>query len=246
MNLPKELQAKIAMRPVVTLAEGANQGADLSPWCGPVFNQLQEGSCTACTTRDYLLWLQKKLGYAPIIEPSVNAIYYFGRQIFGDLSTDNGATVADAFEGTITYGVIPASDDTYVPATLYTPPPLSDAVFHATSFQRLAPTTASIRASLDAGVPVGIAVGVDQTLFRPAGYQGDMIVDTGANVPNEGHGIFSMAYRPDAKYGFLYKFQNSWGTGYGVGGFAWFTEAYLTANLYEVCTLAIAPKEGHA
>lgn len=232
-------KALIAMRPTVALVEGANQGADLSQWCGSVFNQEEEGSCTACTTRDYLLWLQNKLGYDPITHPDVQALYYFGRLICGDLMQDDGSTVLDAFQASITYGIIPSTDESYTPQTLYTPPPVQDVAFHALAVRNLTPTTQSLRAVLDSGVPAGIAMGVCQSLFTPTTYNGMAVVDYGNVVPNEGHAILCVGYKPDPKFSYLYKIQNSWGTGYGDGGFVWLTESYLTQLLAEVCALTI-------
>jgi len=228
----------------ITIPAGANQGADLSQWCGPVFNQEQEGSCTACTCRDYLLWLQNKYGYSaqtmpPSIDPSVNAIYYYARKIYGDLMQDAGSTGHDAMLAVTEYGVIPSSDDQYSESTLFTPPPIQDVVYKAIETNALAANTASIRASLDAGKPVGIGVAVMTTLFSPQIVDGMAIVDVGSIIP-EGHEIFVVAYEPNPNYGgYLYKFQNSWGTAYGVGGFAWFTERYLDQMLFEVNQLDI-------
>lgn len=235
-RLSESYRERLKYHEGVTLPGGANQGADLSQWCGPVFNQQQEGSCTACTTRDLIWWLENKYGYPVIIDPAVNALYFFGRKIFGDLAEDDGSTLADTTEGAVTYGVIPTSDDQYSEVTLYTQPPLMDVAFKAISRTPLAPTTANIRASLDSGQPVGISVTVMQSLFYPAA---GGIVDVGAVVPDEGHAIFVCAYKPDATHGYIYKFQNSWGTDYGVEGFGWFTEAYLGGCLEEVVQMDI-------
>ncbi len=243
MKVSDELVTKIQQRATAALAlsAGANQGADLSGWCGPVFDQQQEGSCTACTTRDFLLWLQNKYGYKLVVDPSVNALYYFARQIFGDLNTDGGSTVQDAFQSAITHGIIPTSDEVYSRDTLFSEPPMQDVAFKATSLQNLPANTASIRASLDNGTPVGVAVLVDQTLFTPGDTPDGIIglVDVYTAVPNEAHAVLIVAYRTHPTYGYLYKFQNSWGAGYGDRGYAWFTEAYMTKNLFEVCTLDI-------
>ncbi|WP_436663533.1 glycoside hydrolase domain-containing protein [Alicyclobacillus acidoterrestris] len=221
------------------LAAASNQGADLSQWCGSVFDQGQEGACADCTTRDFLLWLQNKYGYSPVVDPSVNANYYFARLMYGDLNTDGGSSLHDAFQAAITYGVIPSSDFAFGPNTLYVEPPLQDVAFQASSLEDLPISTEAIRASLDSGVPVGISILVMQTLNSPTLYNGIHIVDAGTVEPNQGHGVFVVAYKPDPTYGYLYKFQNSWGTAYGDGGFAWFTEAYLQKCLVEVCTLDI-------
>ncbi|WP_206922800.1 glycoside hydrolase domain-containing protein [Alicyclobacillus suci] len=221
------------------LAPASNQGADLSQWCGSVFDQGQEGACADCTTRDFLLWLQNKYGYSPVIDPSVNANYYFARLMYGDLNTDGGSSLHDAFQAAVTYGVIPSSDFAFGPNTLYVEPPLQDVAFQASSLEDLPISTEAIRASLDSGVPVGISILVMQTLYSPTMYDGMHIVDAGTVEPNQGHGVFVVAYKPDPTYGYLYRFQNSWGTSYGDNGFAWFTEAYLKQCLVEACTLDI-------
>ena len=101
---------RIAKISHVEIPAGANQGADLSQWCGPVFNQQQEGSCTACSCRDYLLWLQNKYGYSaqttpPYTDPSVNAIYYYARLLCGDLTVDEGSSEYNAMLAAVKYGV---------------------------------------------------------------------------------------------------------------------------------------------
>jgi len=244
-RLTDTYRKRLAQMNRVAIPAGANQGADLSQWCGPVFDQQQEGSCTACSCRDYLLWLQNKYGYSakttpPYTDPSVNAIYYYARLLCGDLTVDEGSTEYNAMLAAVEYGVIPTSDDPYGENTLFTPPPLQDVVFKATEARNLLATTASIRASLDAGVPVGIAVQVMSTLFNPQIINGKAIVDWGTAYP-EGHGIFVVAYEPTTEFkgGYIYKFQNSWGTDYGIGGYAWFTELYLGGMLGEVVQLDI-------
>jgi len=228
----KRTMAAVALSPV------HNQGADLSQWCGAVFNQLQEGSCTACETRDHLLWKQNRYGYVPVTDPNVQILYYFGRKVFGDLNSDNGATIHDAHYAAINNGVWPASVEAYNKSTLFTVPS-GDPTFNASEQQDLQPTTANIRASLDSGVPVGVAVEVDRTLFNPTLYDGMHIADVTTQVLGEGHALFIPTYKTDPAHGYLYKYQNSWGEGYGDKGFAWFTEAYLQKYLYELGTLDI-------
>ncbi len=226
------------LKTAIALTIGHNLGADVSQWCGSVFNQLQQGSCTACTARDYLWWLQNRYGYPIKTDPSVDGIYYFGRKIYGDLTVDGGATVTDSFAGTVQYGVIPTADWQYNETDLFAEPPLTDVAWKAKGATVLTGGTAAIRASLDAGIPVGISVEVDDILFNPTLYNGMYLVDVGTST-GEGHAVFDPAYKPDPVHEYLYKFQNSWDTTYGDNGFAWFTEASLKKNLMEVVQLDI-------
>jgi hypothetical protein len=237
MHANREAAKKVAIAaPFNALA---NQGSDYTQYCGPVPDQGTEGSCTAETTRNHVWWKQNRYGYKTIIDPAINAIYYFARQIYGDLSTDGGSTINDAYQGGITYGIISTLNDLYNTGTLYTQPPLADVVFKCTSKTQLATTTAAIRASLDSGEPVGISMAVMQTLFSPV----NGVVDVGPICPNEGHGQFVCGYKTDPQYQYLYKIQGSWGTGYGLNGFIYITEAYLDQCLWEAFQLDIPKNE---
>ena len=228
----KSAQANISFVPF-----SVAKGVDLSQWCGPVFDQGIEESCTACTVRDYLLWLQNKYNYNPIIDPSVNAIYYYGRLLFGNTSANTGCMLSYSMQGTVLYGVIPTEDDPYGADTLYTWPSSYDAVFVPTGTQSLVATTANIRSTLDSGQPVGISILVMQSLSIPV----NGVIDISEKVPNKSHAVFCCAYKPDPVYEYLYKIQNSWGTLYGENGYAWLTEAYLKEGLWEICVLDISP-----
>ncbi|WP_062306528.1 glycoside hydrolase domain-containing protein [Alicyclobacillus sendaiensis] len=223
-------------------AESSGNGVDLSQYCGPVINQLAEGSCTACTVRDYIWWLQNKYGYPQPVDPSVNGLYYWGRLITGDLTQDRGSTFEAVATGAMVWGVVPSSVDPLSENTLYVQPQWSDVVMQASSCTVISPTTASLRAMLDSGKPVGIAIQVTSALYQPTVYNGLYVVDGGTVEQGVGHEIIVVGYQPDPTYGYLYKFQNSWGTGYGNGGFAYFSEAFLQKYMLDAATMDIPQK----
>lgn len=227
---------------VTAQPESSGNGVDLSQYCGPVINQLAEGSCTACTVRDYIWWLQDKYGYPQPMDPSVNGLYYWGRLITGDLSADKGSTFEAVATGAMVWGVVPSSVDPLSENTLYVQPQWSNAVMQASSCTVISPTTASLRTMLDSGKPVGIAIQVTSALYQPTVYNGLYVVDGGTVEQGVGHEILVVGYQPDPTYGYLYKFQNSWGTGYGNNGFAYFSEAFLQKYLLDAAIMDIPQK----
>ncbi|MCL6443639.1 MAG: DUF1906 domain-containing protein [Alicyclobacillus sp.] len=224
-----------------TQSVSSGNGVDLSQYCGPVINQLAEGSCTACTVRDYIWWLQNKYGYPQPVDPSVNGLYYWGRLITGDLEQDKGSTFEAVATGAMIWGVVPSSVDPLSENTLYVQPQWSDVVMQASSCTVISPTTASLRSMLDSGKPVGIAIQVTSELYLPTVYDGLYVVDGGTVEQGVGHEVLVVGYQPDPKYGFLYKFQNSWGPNYGNNGFGYFSEAFLQKYLLDAAVMDIPP-----
>ncbi|SIS88008.1 glycoside hydrolase domain-containing protein [Alicyclobacillus vulcanalis] len=222
--------------------ESSGNGVDLSQYCGPVINQLAEGSCTACTVRDYIWWLQNKYGYPQPVDPSVNGLYYWGRLITGDLTADKGSTFEAVATGAMVWGVVPSSVDPLSENTLYVQPQWSDVVLQASSVTVISPTTASLRAMLDSGKPVGIAIQVTSELYLPTVYDGLYVVDGGTVEQGVGHEVLVVGYQPDPTYGYLYKFQNSWGPDYGNNGFGYFSEAFLQKYMLDAAVMDIPQK----
>lgn len=241
LNRIKRRQKLLAVT-VQPAPESSGNGVDLSQYCGPAINQLAEGSCTACTVRDYIWWLQNKYGYPNPIDPSVNGLYYWGRFITGDLTADKGSTFEDVATGAMVWGVVPSSVDPLTPDTLYQQPQWSDVVLQATDVQSISPTTVALRATLDSGKPVGIAIQVTSALFNPTAYNGLYVVDGGNIEHGMGHEVLVVGYQPDPTYGYLYKFQNSWGPNYGNNGFGYFSEAFLQKYLLDAAIMDIPQK----
>ncbi len=232
-----------AQQAVVLTDTDLPEEVDLSADDGPVTNQYTEGSCTAETLAHNLLWWQRKLGYSPIVTPSVNASYYIGRLIYGDLLQDDGSTLLDTYLGAVRYGVWANQTDPYNLNTLYQKPPSGDAAFKAKTAQVAPATPLSIRQLLAAGNPPGIAFLVYESLFYPVA---GVVRIRGSKKLDEGHAEFAVGYKPDAENPgkYLYKVEGSWGTDYGEAGYAWIDEDYLENALMEVCTIAI-PEPTH-
>src|SRR4051812_22559983 len=68
---------------------------DLRPFCGPIYDQGQLGSCTGNAQAGLLQFMQKSQKYMDFI-PSRLFIYYWSRYFEGTVMTDSGATVADS------------------------------------------------------------------------------------------------------------------------------------------------------
>jgi C1A family cysteine protease len=196
-----------------------------------VYDQGQLGSCTGNGTGGaYQFQLMNETGIVSF-EPSRLAIYYYARVPEGTTSTDAGATIKDAIQGVITYGVCPESVWPY-DITKFADEPSAQAQAAMLKHKGLryynvdnTDKTLLVNALLQ-GHPVVFGFTVYES------FESQVVADTGIVPmpgPNEqilgGHCCDIWAYNADEDY-FLCR--NSWGIGWGKNGYFHMPAAYLT------------------
>jgi len=205
----------------------------------PIFDQGNEGSCTANAGIRFFRWLALKhptLVPGPHATLSRQAQYYWERALpwNDDTNQDAGASTRDIYRVLQVIGTCPEADDPYLPSTIYSnpgPKAVADAYhrrikdyYRITSVQNLKLMLASGQAGT-----VGFALSPENAAsldaVGPSGIWTPNLTDTNAN---EGHETFLHGY-DDSVNGGSFLFDNSWGAAWGAEGKFWMPYDFLEA-----------------
>lgn len=205
---------------------------DLRPECPTVvYDQLTLGSCTANAIAGALEFEQIKQSLTTFI-PSRLFIYYNERVMEGTVGTDSGAQIRDGIKSVGTIGAPPETDWPYNIAEFAVKPPTKaykDAPLgRALQYQRVTQVLAQMKGCLASGYPFvyGFTVyesfestQVAQTGIVPMPAAGEKVLG--------GHAVLAVGY-DDGSQRFIVR--NSWGPGWGIGGYFTVPYGYLTDN----------------
>ncbi len=157
-------------------------------------------------------------------------IYYNERVMEGTVGSDSGAQIRDGIKSVGSIGACPETDWTYDITKFTDKPPqpaFQDAPLgKALQYQRVPQVLRQMKGCLAAGYPFVFGFTVYES------FEGDEVAKTGA-VPmpaaNEkvlgGHAVLAVGY-DDSTQRFIVR--NSWGPGWGMGGYFTMPYAYLT------------------
>lgn len=200
---------------------------DLVPKMPPIWNQGQEGSCTAfstCGAAAYSVLYNKQ----KILDPSQQFVYYNGRALEGTTSSDSGCQIRDVVKSIAKYGV--CQSKTWPYSYPYTHQPSKQAYAEGSTHKALQYGSVTqdekdIKTVLANNFPVVFGA----TLYES--FESDRVASTG-KVPmpgkNEsaigGHAILIVGYDDSSKEFIV---RNSWGTDWGMSGYCTFPYAYV-------------------
>lgn len=125
----------------------------------------------------------------------------------------------------------------YTPDQLspWTPPPVT-LPLHKTV---MTPGTLSFNgvvARVDGGIPVVLGLVITDAFYRPDGH--GRVPDRTPDIERGGHAVLAVGHGVDCHGEPLLLVRNSWGLGWGQGGYAWLTRAYVDRQLHETALLA--------
>jgi len=200
---------------------------DLRATCAPIVNQGQLGSCTANALAGALGFLERKDDVA-FQAVSRLFIYYNERSVEGTVKTDSGAMIRDGIKTLAQLGVCAETLWPYVItrfAIKPTPACYTAAAKHQiTSYTRLE-TLDDMRTCLAAGFPFVFGFTVYESFESQAvAASGIVPMPKPGESTLGGHAVMACGY-DDGKKRFLVR--NSWGTGWGLGGYCWMPYDYL-------------------
>lgn len=196
----------------------------------PVVDQGQLGSCTGNGIASALGYLQLKEG-EPFVQPSRLFIYYNEREIEGTINEDAGAEIRDGIKSVVSLGYCSEPDFPYDIST-FTNKPSATAYANARqelvmTYQRVMIRAYSIQEALVMGFPVIVGFTVYDSFMTSTG--GNIPMPSAGETIAGGHCVIVVGYDQATR---LFKFQNSWGTGWGDGGFGYIPFDYLGNPLY--------------
>jgi C1A family cysteine protease len=206
--------------------------ADLTNTFPQAYDQGQLGSCTANAIAAAFEFDQIKQGIQQPWTPSRLFIYYNERAIEGTISSDNGAQIRDGIKVVSTIGVPAETEWSYDP-TKFADKPAPDQIWtdakknDATNYFSIDNTDINqLKTSLAAGFPWVFGITVYSSFESQAvAANGIVPLPQSSEAVIGGHAIVGVGY--DDSTG-LFKFRNSWGTGWGVNGYGYLPYQYVT------------------
>lgn len=203
---------------------------DLTSGCPPVYDQGQLGSCTAQAIAGALEFDQAKQGALPTFTPSRLFIYYNERVIENSVDSDAGAMIRDGAKSVARQGAPPEPMWPYDPM-LFANKPVPEAyaaakLHRVISYRRLSQLLTPMKTCLAAGFPFVFGFTVYES------FESDAVAITG-NVPMPdlsvesvlgGHAVLAVGYNDDVS---RFLVRNSWGAGWGNGGYFTIPYEYL-------------------
>lgn len=219
---------------------------DLSPFFPSPGNQGLQGSCVGWATAYALKSYQEglEIGWplntrSHLFSP---AFVYNQIKLWGCTS---GSRIVDALDLIVSEGAATLATMPYDQFDCTTQPSNNarqEAPFFKGYRRVRVNSTSGIKAALVNGLPVvgGIVVYDQlQTLVGP-----NSVYNTATGVPTGGHAITIVGY-DDNRYGGAFKVINSWGTGFGDGGYFWLPYAFAVQGILVEAWILEDAENGH-
>lgn len=201
---------------------------DMTAQFPPPGNQGAQGSCVG-----WAIGYGAK-SYAEVIEegwsPSTTDHQFSPSWIYNQINggADNGSRMSDALDLIVDAGADTIDNFPYSAANFTTQPNSASyeraASYPATSWNTVTVSEVAIKSELARGnaVPIAIQVLPD---FDSLNSTTNLIYDSSAGSSRGGHAITLIGY-DDTRGAF--RFINSWGTGWGQGGYGWIAYSFIT------------------
>jgi C1A family cysteine protease len=202
---------------------------NMRPCCPPVYDQGQLGSCTANAIAAAIEYDRIKQEL-PVFTPSRLFIYYNERAMEGTIMSDAGAQIRDGIKSVATQGDCPEADWPYdISRFAVRPPPACyvEAVkYRAVTYERVGRTLDEMQACLAADSPFVFGFTVHRSFESAAvARTGKVPMPRRFDRPVGGHAVMAVGYNDETQ---RFSVRNSWGTGWGDGGYFTMPYAYLT------------------
>ena len=225
---------------------------DLRPWCSPIENQGQLNSCTANAGVALIEYFEKR-AFGNFIDASRLFLYKVTRNLMKETG-DTGAYLRSTMGALVLFGAPPEEYWPYNSGDFDAEPPAFCYSFgqnyKAIKYYRLDPPGTSpdvllnrIQTKLVAGLPSMFGFTVYTSISQADGNGGKIPYPTDGENIEGGHAIVAVGYDNNLKIKNVFKggietkgaflIRNSWGTGWGDGGYGWLPYDYVKKGLAE-------------
>jgi C1A family cysteine protease len=218
---------------------GLKKSEDLTRWCSPIEDQEDIGSCTANAGVALIEYYQRR-AFEEHLDASRLFLYKVTRSLL-HWTGDTGAWLRTTMKAMVLFGVPPEEFYPY-DVSKYDDEPSAFCYAFAQNYQsikyyRLDRATVSstqllgrVKNFLAAGLPSMFGF----TVYNFGNDKGEFEFPGPRDSSQGGHAVVAVGYDDNRKIGKekgALKIRNSWGTGWGEGGYGWLPYAYVEAGL---------------
>jgi len=219
-----------ASQPLAAAATARPATKNLRPYCSPIEDQGNLGSCTAHAGVGLMEWFQKRV-YGKHLDMSRSFLYKVARKLVGIVG-DEGCYLRTTMQAMLMLGTPPEKLWPYKVADFDREP---DAFiyalahkFQAYSYYRLSTPGKSQLETLLQHLAGGLPFMFGFTVFSSISNDGWIPVPSPSDSVEGGHAVMAVGY-DDSKQALLIR--NSWGASWGWDGYGWLPYWYVTQGL---------------
>ncbi len=243
VDSPKIQEIRDQSQKLKKTAKSIPAAVDLRPWCSPIEDQEDLGSCTANAGVGILEYFQRR-AFGKHLDGSRLFLYKVTRNLLG-WTGDQGAFLRTTMKAMVLFGVPPESHWPYQIKDFEKEPPAFCYAFaqgyQTTRYYRLDPpgqstdkTLAAVRKNLAAGLPAMFGFTVYSSIPPAGDGKGEIPFPGPGDGVEGGHAVVTVGYDDKKKIGKntgALLIRNSWGTDWGAAGYGWLPYAYVEAGL---------------